>query len=77
MYSVVLTLCCISVLDSPCWVSMMIREEGGVSHITAFIDILDSLHFALTLLLGLQIKCIMYMYNVLAMLHTCTCTVTS
>ena len=72
MYSVVLTLCCISVLDSPCWVSMLVREEGGVSHITAFINILDSLHFALMLLLGLQMKCIMY--SVLALLHTCTAT---
>ena len=54
MYSVVLTLCCISVLDSPCWVSMLVGEEGVVSHITAFINILDSLHFVLTLLLGLQ-----------------------
>ena len=64
-----------SVLDSPCWVSMLVREEGGVSYITAFINILDSLHFTLTLLLGLQMKCIMY--SVLAMLHTGTCIIAS
>ena len=49
-----LTLSFISVLDSPVWVSMFVREEEGVRHIVVFIHILDSLHSAPTLLLCLQ-----------------------